>query len=572
MPAATGSAARFAGRLPVEALDPSAPRHDGCAVRLRGYVANRGELAGLVGRADSDEELIARAYRRWGAQLHARVDGEYALVLVDERDGSALLTHDRTGTVGLYYARGPGGGVEFASHLIDLARERLDDDYLADYLVHGFADSERTPYAGVNRLTPGQSIRVERNHVRVLRTWDPAKLDPVRYASDAEYEERFRELLHTGIGGACDDAAAPWCELSGGLDSSTIASVAARTRDGAVGALSFLFPQFDEELWMRDVVEMHGLDWERLRVEEAPPFSAPPGGEFGEPSVTLTDLAFRARRDDALTGRGADVLLTGGGGDAVLCSASEPRHLADPLFRLRPGAAVRDLRAWRRGWPARRSHLYWAVRHVAEPTIDHLRGRAFRQLPDHGLPPWFSEEYRRAMRLERRRRTRRATRCPAPGMQAQWEEVWTMASAAAVGGQRETPYAVRHPLLLGSLVEFMLAIPWEQKLRPDCDRYLQRRALRGILPETVRRRANKAAFTRSILEGLSASREWLELLTDSPLIAERGIVPLDAWRDAVAQARFGRTHTDRDFMTAVSLEAWLQQHAARYSRPANSVA
>src|SRR3712207_4628922 len=138
-----------------------------------------------------------------------------------------------------------------------------------------------------------------------------------------------------------------------------------------------------------------------------------------------------------------------------------------------------------------------------------------------------------------------------------------MCVSSPVAAQRPAPYELRRPLLHAPLVEFMFGVPWEQRLRPDCDRYLQRRALRRILPESVRLRGNKGAYSQVVFDGLRRSREWTDLLTESPRLAERGIVDLGRWREAVTQARFGRTYTDRHFLTAVSLEAWLQQLEAR---------
>lgn len=540
--------------------------HAGCRVLLRGYVANRDELAGVLapgaGSAASDQELIALAYRRWGERLQTRVTGQFAAAVLDEQRDVALLTHDRSGTVPVFHRQGEDR-VEFASHLADLAPAAaapLDEDYLSDYLATGFVETARTPYPGVARLLPGQSVHVERGRASVRRTWDLASVPPLECRSDAEYEEHFRDALAKVVGPAAAGGRA-WVELSGGLDSSTVAAVAA---PAGLTALSMIYPSMpaaSEELWMRDVVEMHDLPWERIEADRFLPFAALPDTVFPEPTVTITDSAFKRARDELLEARGVDVLVTGAGGDSVLCAPDQPHHLADDLYRLRPRRAVRELARWREAAPARRSWLYWAARHAIEPVADHLRGRAIREVPDRGLPSWIAAGYARERRLERRPRRRRATRARTPGLQAQWDSIWTMSVAAGVGGQRETAYEVRQPLLQAPLVELMFAVPWEQKLRPDCDRYLQRRAMRGILPETVRRRAGKSGYTEPLLEGLRRSRDWQELLTDSPKLAERGIVDLEPWREAVSQARFGRTHTDKHFMAAVSLEAWLQQLA-----------
>lgn len=255
--------------------------------------------------------------------------------------------------------------------------------------------------------------------------------------------------------------------------------------------------------------------------------------------------------------------------DAAL-HAIEERYDVDPArmrsdleafaaHRLRPIRGARELAAWRRESEPKRSWLFWVVRHVLQPSLDHLRGCTIGTADIPTLPGWISRGYAATTGLERRRRRRATARCRTPGLQALSDEMWTMGLAAAVSAQRSTPYERRHPLLHAPLVEFMFRVPWEEKLRPGRGRHLQRRALRGVLPESVRLRTGKSGYSQPIFEGLRRNRDWTDLLTEDPRLAARGMVDLDRWREAVAQARFGRTHTDRHFLAAVSLEVFLQQ-------------
>jgi len=311
---------------------------------------------------------------------------------------------------------------------------------------------------------------------------------------------------------------------------------------------------------MRDVAEMHGVPWHRIDADECLPFSDLPGRFDAEPTVAVVERAYQRVEDACLRDHGVDVLMAGDGGDGVLCSAGvPPRHLADSLYSLRPLRAAREIDRWRRASRQKRSTLYWFARHGLEPALDHLRGRSVRELRGYGVPAWIDPSYARERRLDRRAGVRHTTRCRTPGLQATWNGVWVMSTCAGAAGQRATPYVTRHPLLHRPLVEFMFAIPWEQKVRADVDRYLQRRALRGILPESVRRRGGKFGYSQPLYEGLRRNRDWVDLLTDRPRLAERGIVGLEPWREAVSQARFGRTHTDKHFLAALSLEVWLQQ-------------
>ena len=199
---------------------------------------------------------------------------------------------------------------------------------------------------------------------------------------------------------------------------------------------------------------------------------------------------------------------------------------------------------------------YWLRRGLAEPGYNHLMRRRNRGDDPRALPPWIAADYRRAMRLESRETASWTPRCATPSRQLASDSLWR---AGGMTVPWPTGYVQRHPLLHRPLVEFMLGAPWEQKLRPRCDRYLQRRAMKGILPEIVRRRSSVATGTAALVEGLRQSREWRDYLCDSPQIAERGMADREKWREAVRQASVGHTHGDKHFVTTVAMEVWLKQ-------------
>lgn len=550
---------------------PAAIDELGCRALLRGFVANRVELRRRLGVADgrceSDDKLAAHAFRAWGADLPRHVLGEYAAVVIDDRAGSALLTHDSLGLRPLFYAV-RGDRLAFSTHLVDLIDQacaaELDDEYLADFLALGRPNSARTPYRSIKRLLPGNSLVWAAGKARVVTHWDLAKVPLKRLPEEALYEEEFRSLIGAGVEGALATSGSVWTELSGGLDSSTVTCLAARLEARGLAALSVIapsYPESDEQRWMRAVAEHCGLAWHPIDVEDMLPFTRLPNEFFGEPTGAVIDGQQRHLRNELLRAHGVTVLLTGHGGDNVLCASPGvvPVHLADALFDGRPIAAARAVADWKRGAAQQRPITFWMQRALLEPTLDHLRGRRVFARDDSPRPPWIDPEYERRMRLQAREGRRLAPRCRHPGHQHLWDRLWATSMLRSVVPQFAGSCEIRHPLLYRPLVEFMAAIPWEVKLRPRCDRYLQRRALKGLLPEAVRRRGTKTTGSRAFIEGLQQSPEWCDYMTDEVLLAERGIVAADRWRIAVRQATVGQTYEDRQFETFVAAEVWLKQ-------------
>lgn len=582
---------RFCGRLGADGLRVLVPAEGGenaglqagCVVLFSGFVANAGALREELGLADTlceelglaggEAALAAHAYRRWGEGVQRRLLGEYALVLYDPRERAALLTHDALGLVPLFYEERPGE-LLFATHLLDLipllANDALDPEYFADYLASGYISGARTPFASVKRLLPGMTLRWSPGGTVLRRTWDLAdagtapRLTAREYdARRRAYEERLLELLSEGVRSAIGARGATWVSLSGGLDSSTIACLAARERGAAIGAFSLVVPdrpEANEEEWMREVIAHCGIPWHPLDIGTALPFSELPDGFLGEPSAAVVGAAVRRKRNALLARHGVTTVLTGDGGDVILGTfpGPVPAHLADPLFAGDLVGTMRGVREWSRAADDRRSPSYWIARGVLMPALAHLRGQQVKSDVPLPPPPWLDEGYARRMGLAERDRRRIATRCGTPGAQQTWDTVWIGALSMAARAATLEEHDVRTPLLYRPLVEFMQTVPWELKLRPRCDRYLQRRALKGILPERVRRRAGKAIGTWPFVEGLRRSRAWAELLCADPRIVELGITSRAAWRDAVSQAAVGQTFGDRYFLTAVAIEVWLQ--------------
>jgi asparagine synthase (glutamine-hydrolysing) len=546
----------------------------GVQVMFCGYISDRQELLGQtacpLGGYPTDELVIAYAYRRWGRDLQAHVVGDFAAVVYEPATHEALLTHDALGLRPLFY-RLKGDTIVFADEVLDLTEmdEEIDECYLADVLAIGFIASERTPYRGIQRLLPGHSLHWSRNRGLVRRVWNLASIQPMRYSSDEQYEEHFRSLLWDAVRSTLPSRGAVWVSLSGGLDSSTIAGVAADLKVPSLAAYSHIceeWPEADERRWMREVVTMHSLPWHQQDIAAVAPFAKLPTIPYGEPSAIAISERQLEVENELFAKHGVSVVLNGFGGDDILGrdSGRLPSHLADPLFDGQPLRALRELNEWRAGSMEQRSKTYWLVRGLLQPAADHLMGRRVRRRDQRFLyPPWIRPDYALRMKLTSRAERQVAPRCRYPGLQGVWTALWLQSIALATLPRSRMSYERRHPLAYRPLVEFMCAIPWEQKLRPRCDRYLQRRALKGVLPELVRRRATKGSGSPAMVEYLRRSPDWVDYLCESPALASHGVVEVEAWRNMVRNASVGQTIDDRFFMAGVMVEVWLKQFEQR---------
>lgn len=522
-------------------------------------------LRGGISSPPNLAECIGAAYCRWGAELSRHVLGQFAAAVVDHGARSVTLVQDSLGVRQMFYSLAKGE-ILFANNLGDLATLRadaqLDAEYFADCLAKAMPCTELTPYRGVRRLRFGTTLVWTPSGVRTWMPWSPAEIRPAAIQNEAAGEEMLREKLMAAVLPVVGAGETVWCHLSGGLDSTSVL-MAALSLGKNVEAMSFIDPSgadFGDTEISRSVVDRLGGPWHTLDVRFSRPFSTVPADFRAEPGAE--SHAGRQAIYHELLGRcGVDAVLTGIGGDVVFGSPDcPPHHLADSLSRLHLARLRRQLQEWGRSDEYKRSMLHWLVNAAARPALRHLlRQKIGKGGTAEALPSWIDRRFVRSYHLSRRGRMQDTPRHPEPGRHALWEEIYLQAIDLTPANGFRTSVDFRHPLLDRSLLEFMLTLPFELRQRPGEDRYLQRRALRDILPDAVVKRRNKGSGQRPFDEGLRASREWLALLSDEPRIVQMGFADAGLWKQEVNRASFGLYESLPHFAMAACIECWLRR-------------
>lgn len=558
---------------------PHAWEGEGCRVLCRGYVGNPAALAtearrrGCAREPASDAERFALAYRWWGADLPRHVLGEFAVAVYDEERRTLLLAHDELGLVPLFYTMG-AAACWFGSPLEEVVAETgigdLDEEYVADYFAQGEHFGDRTPYARVRRLRAGESVVWKDGRISRHSTWTLGEVRPLRCRDEREYAARLRARLEEAVVAALPAGERAWCELSGGLDSSTVLSIASRVGTPGLEAVSMVYPRSrtaDERKWMRVVLDEHRVPWHPVDADAVRPFTELPEVFFGEPNAWLASCGLNRVCRELFRQHEVDVVLTGQGGDAVFHGdVPRPYFLADLLRRGRAAEAWRRARSWGAASEEHRPPVYLLLRFGLRPMLRHLRGEAL-DTPRVTIP-WADPRYAAAMGLRGRGRASPGPRVGDVEVSYHVERVMHNANAAATHfAHAHAGAEYRHPLFYRPLLEFMLSVPWEHKYLTGGDRPLQRLAMEGVVPGRTLRRKDKSGPNQALQEGLESGEGWLQMLTTRPRIVERGYAAAGPWREAVQQARFGRTVGLRYFMASANLEAWLQQLERFAPRP-----
>lgn len=542
----------------------------GCRIFWRGYITNPEDILseaknrGFHVEDGTPGDLFVLAYRMWSHDIPVKVTGEYAIAIFDTERSKIFLTHDTFGLVPLFYGR-LGGEFIFGSHLEDVIRftgiRDLDEEFIADYIAQPGLVSTRTVYRDISRLAAGSSLvsmgreEKEFRHPRIsfqeMASW-----------SGEDYDVRFLSLLDAAVKGCAPESGNVWCELSGGLDSSTVFSIAAKNDIQGLGAFSILYEEYgeaDEVRWIGTMLDMYPRPWHRLHGDHALPYSEIPDQFCAEPGLYMADWAGRRAYEDMASRNGVRAVLTGQGGDLVFFGmGGQPYYLADLAKKLKFRRLFHEMNKWRTHDRRRRSGLYWLTNYVMKPIIARSLEKPIVSAWHREPSPWLNGEYCRRMSMRERGQGRPALE--APGIESSWflEQLAVLCGHISAINQIPRAFEFRHPLLYRPLVEFMMSSSPDMRQRPDEDRVLQRRALSGILPDEIRLRKTKTIYDQPCYEGLRQGAQFVRLLTDNPRIAERGIVDYEPWIEAVKQARLGRTHFLPQFEAAATLEIWLR--------------
>lgn len=472
--------------------------------------AREGEVTCVVAGIPGAAARLARDYGRDALDL-AALGGAFTVLLWDERRRRGLVATDTLGVLAPVF-RQSGNELAVALEVRDLlpllpAAPGPDETSLVRWLVSGSIDAGATLYEGVERL-PGAHLL---EHVG--GGWRRRRYRRFHYRGtlDARREEIERELRATvtrAVEDRLGEEGSAGVLLSGGLDSAVVAATAAgKTR--ALRSYSLVFPdhaEVDERPLIETAAAELGLDATLLpsRGGALLPAATAFVDEWRVPPASPT-LAIQLPLLRAAHEAGAIRLLDGQGGDELFGAslyllADRLRHgrlgRARALARRIPGvpAQLRDTVARR---ALREFGLKGAFPHVAH----RLRGRGAPW-----VPPWLT-----AAAVSRYR----ASLDPWAWKRADGPRWWA-ALLDAVTEQRERAgahdYLRRrnalagveggHPLLQDAdLIELVLRLPPELAFDATHDRPLLRSAITAV-PETIRRRTEKAYFTPLFLEAV----------------------------------------------------------------------
>jgi asparagine synthase (glutamine-hydrolysing) len=296
---------------------------------LRAQLERRGHRF----RTRSDSEVIVHAYEEYGEDCPAHLDGMFALAIWDVQQRTLLLARDRMGEKPLYYHAGPDVFV-FGSELRALLEHpavprELSLESLARYLAFEYVPAPHSILDGIEKLLPGHLLTVSpQSKPRVVPYWDLSfSADGLRDTN--QWADALRQQLEQSVRQQLVSDVPLGVFLSGGIDSSAIAAIAARVSGRPIKTFSLGFAEasYDERRFARMVAQHCGTDHTEVEfsARDMAPLLDGAGDLLDEPLVDGSFLPLYRLSQAAR--RAVTVVLSGDGADELFCGY--PTFLAD---------------------------------------------------------------------------------------------------------------------------------------------------------------------------------------------------------------------------------------------------
>src|SRR5213592_1993665 len=525
------------------------------------------ERAGHRFSTSGDTEVLVHLYEEHGARFAERLRGMFAVALWDSARARLVLARDPYGIKPLYY-REVGGELEFASELRALPRGEIDLDALDAFLAFNSVPGPLTIFREVRKLQAGQVLTWENGRSELMRYARPAPVaaDEVRRDEEAELVEELRARLRDSVRAHLVSDVPVGVLLSGGIDSSALAALAAEESSEPLRTFSIGFEErsFNELEDARRVASRYGTQHRELVLRPdaaqllpalADAFDEPFADSSALPTYLVSELAASDVKV-ALSGEGGDELFGGYYTYAADLLAERAGGLARPLVERLPTSTARASFDYRAKRFVRAAHLPPLERHHGWKEIFSPALRAALTGRRHG---WDPVSLLRARFAETEGHELLARLQDVDLGTYLVDDLLVKTDRASMAWSLEA----RVPYLDPVVTNLALALPTRHKVRGLSKKVLLRKAAEPLVPREIVHGKKRgfsipaAAWLRGDLAPFA--RETLSAQT----LKRQGYFRPDAVERLLDEHVEGRGDRSRQLWGLLAFTLWHQQHVER---------
>ncbi len=521
----------------------------------------------------TDTEVLLHLFEERGKDCLDLLNGQFACAIWDERRQSLFLARDRLGVRPLFYTRN-AGTVIFGSEIKALLaypgmEARLDPLAVREVFTYWSPLPPRTCFQGVFQVPPGHYAEVHDGKIEIRPWWQLEFHEAQGERSLDDWVDELRWLLRDATRLRLQADVPVGAYLSGGLDSSLIASIACQLGVSRLDTFSISFsdPRYDETQYQRQMAKFLGTEHQvAYATDHEIGVVFPEMVWHSETPVLRTAPAPMFMLSKLVRDCGCKVVLTGEGADEFF--AGYDIFKEDKIRRF--WSRQPDSR-WR---PSLLRRLYADIPGLRRANLAYLTPFFGRGLCDVRTPG-----YSHAIRWQNGQRLQRffsdeMTGCPDdrsvpfyPGafsgwdalQQAQFIEISTFLSHYLLSSQGDRPAMAhsvegRYPFLDKRVVEFCTRLPSRLKLRGLREKYILRKMAEDHIPVAIAARAKRpyrAPIRRCFFN--ESSPDYVQEALSPRSVAEAGMFKAAAVEQLARKARSSDTLGETDEMALVGI-------------------
>ncbi|MEK3725238.1 asparagine synthase-related protein [Paenibacillus sp. FSL H8-0034] len=508
-----------------ESISERLPYYDSerkLAITADAIIDNRTELFDMLAvehgqrKTMSDSQLILLAYRKWEQETPKYLIGDFTFMICDDSKHILFGARDFSGNRTLYYHQSPKrfAFCTIMEPLFTLPQieKKLNEQWLAEFLAIPLTvdamDCSSTVYAHIEQIPPSHTITVKDGKVTFSRYSTLKAGDMLKLKSNGEYEEAFRDVFQQAVSARLRTHRQVGAHLSGGLDSGSVASFAAkalRNENKRLHTFSYVpVDDFTDDWTPRDrfsderpyiqstvahvgninsnYLDLPGMsplseinDW--LEMMEMP-------YKFFENSFWLKGIYENAHH------QGVGVLLNGQRGNWTISWGPALDYQAMLMRKLRWIQLYREMKQFGIRMGVGRKRILSVIGKKAFPAI----GKMFTSNTEESFPMLINPQFAKRTNVLDKLHVHGFDRTDYSLLSAydirkqQFEQLYSWNLNGTIGTKLSLRYSLweRDPTNDLRVIRFCLSVPDNQFVQNGLDRALIRRATADYLPDNVR--------------------------------------------------------------------------------------
>lgn len=527
------------------------------------YVELRKELIekGIKFKSNSDTEVLLKMYIEYGKECLDRLNGMFAFVIFDKKNNIVFGARDRFGVKPLYYFYNKEQFI-FSSEIppiLDVYGQPNKPNELAiyEYLLHNRTDqTENTFFEGVKKLQHGHCFEIKNNHLVINRWYNVAdKIKKCDFDTD-----KYKELLIDAVKLRLRSDVPVGVCLSGGLDSSAITSIIAKELNNKeIQTFSAVYEKGERgdesdfiNLYKDELANMYFItpdssmllsDLEHfVRIHAEPIPSTSPFAQYCVMSLAKNNVVV------TIDGQGADEALAG------------YHYFFGFYFKelLKQAKLKRFFKEISQYWKKHKSVngikflAYFLLPSFIKSKVSvfeksYLNSDFVKRITSSGKTTIVSKLYG----------SKNLNDALINHFEYKLEHLlkWSDRNSMAFSLESRTPF------LDYRLVEYALSMPSDYKIRNGETKYVLRQAMKGLLPEAIRKRNDKIGFETPQDEWFR-TKEFQSLIVEilnSETFRNRGFINPQKAVDLYSKHLKEEVNISKEIWKWIHLELWFRE-------------